>query len=379
MRNMFSLATRKDLNLLKSVSSDNLRRRLLRTASWVGLLAGAHTGTMMAIEGMSLGNAAWLTATTLVTVGYGDVSPKTALGRLATSLLLYGAGIPLMAQAASIYFEERAQKRQSILHGKWRWNMDDHIVFLNAPAHNAEGYFKRLMTEFRKSALPVAKKPAIVVSPDLKEGLSEELRGLQVVHVNQTLSAKVAFENSSVKSASVIVVINKDEHDALSDSVTFDLVSRAREANPRATIIAEAVLDENRKRILGIGADHVIRPMRSYPEMLIRTILAPGSEAVIEDLFNADGEECVRYDIPLKGTWGEVATRLITQDVGVPLAYIDANGKPVANGRPGDQIEAKAVFVIAREGNVKTSADVLKLMQPLAAADAGRKSIPPRP
>ena len=50
----------------------------------------------------------------------------------------------------------------------------------------------------------------------------------------------------------------------------------------------------------------MLRPVRTYPEILIRTILAPGSEAIIETLFNSVGEECIRFDLAIEMSWLDV-------------------------------------------------------------------------
>jgi voltage-gated potassium channel len=45
------------------------------------------------------------------------------------------------------------------------------------------------------------------------------------------------------------------------------------------------------------GADLVVRPLRGYPEMIIRALAAPGAEKILEDLFTSKGDECWRYDV----------------------------------------------------------------------------------
>lgn len=60
-----------------------------KLALYLALIFLAHVIAMMLLEDMAAFDAAWLTATTMVTVGYGDVYAKTAEGRVATMLLLY--------------------------------------------------------------------------------------------------------------------------------------------------------------------------------------------------------------------------------------------------------------------------------------------------
>lgn len=365
MRFIYALASKKHRtqNLLSSTCDKTPLENLRTRGATLGGLITAHTGAMMALENLSFSDSLWLTLTTATTVGYGDMSPETIAGRAATAILMYGGGITVLAQTASDYFDYRQDKRDRINNGKWRWDMEDHIVFLNSPKNEPEAYFTRLMTEFRKSALPEAEKPAVVVSSRLNAGLPDDLRKLHVTHVNESVSSAKAFDNSGLPNASIIAALSQDENDPLSDSITFDLVSKAREANPSALIIAEAVEDSNKERLTKVGADHVIRPIRSYPELLIRTMLAPGTEQVIEDLFDSDGEETVRYDLDIEGTWGQIAGQTIMSDIGTPLAYIATNGDVISNAHPGSYIEAKALIVLAREGNIKQANEVATLLE----------------
>ena len=356
------LAKSRERKLIQSMSTSGIKRQLLRTASALALMIGLHTGAMVGFEGLSLGDAFWLTMTTVATVGYGDLSASSFLGRAATIGLMYGAGITLLAQTAGLVFEARQIKRDKVLNGKWKWNMDNHIVILGSPKNSAEGYFKKMISTLRSSDVEGAQSQIAIVCPDMTNGMPEEIRKMGVAHVNEPITSRDAFDKANVKEAKTIIVMCKDPEDPVADSVTLDLVARAREQNPTATIIAESISDDNRRRLKLLGADQVMRPIRAYPEMLVRAVLAPGAETVMEDLFDADGEEVKRYNVSLKGTWGEVAARLITSDVGMPLSYVDQEGKVISNQHPGAEIDAQAVLVVVREGNIKKDSDVQNLM-----------------
>lgn len=330
-----------------------LKKRFAKTMVGLGLVCGVHTAAMHEFEDLSWGDSAWLTTTTATTVGYGDLSAQTPEGRLSTFFLMYALGITLLANGAGLFVDMRNEKREKLSNGKWKWKMDDHMVILNAPKNNPERYLSRMMTELRASALPKAQKPALVVTQHFKNGMPKELSNLRIAHVNNDVYDEEGYENSNLDEAGIVVILSQDENDPASDSITLDLISRAREENPNARIIAEAVEEKNRKRFEKMGADQVIRPIRSYPELLVRAILSPGSEEVIENLFNAEGEETIRYDIYTQGKWGDIASALITEDIGLPLAYLDKNGEAILNQDPNKEVDITGVIALAREGNVK--------------------------
>jgi voltage-gated potassium channel len=158
--------------------------------------------------------------------------------------------------------------------------------------------------------------------------------------------------------ANTIVVLARDSHDPASDSLTFDITSRLGDMGVTGKIVCEAVRDCNRTRMKKAGAANVLRPIRSYPELLIRTILSPGSEQIVEDLFDSAGEECIRYNIRLTATWADILKSMVDEDIGTPLGYENLKGEVITNAHPQKVVNTAAVFVIVRDDNLLSSAEV---------------------
>ncbi|MEM6602973.1 MAG: ion channel [Pseudomonadota bacterium] len=311
-----------------------------------------HVISMIIFEDMALFDALWLTTITVSTVGYGDIVPVTSEGKIATMLFIYFGGGIIFTQIALFLFELRRNQHYNQLHGKWKWNMSEHIVFFNAPSGNYENYFFQAIRQLRHSSLKYHDSPIIIVSELITKPLTQRLLDLDVVHVQGYPNDPDIVRAASIRDAHTIVVLTHDIADPMSDSLNFDIIHRLREENVRARIIAEAVTDENRKRLIAAGADHVIRPVRAYPEMITRTILAPGIENVIEELFSSQGEECVRYERVYKGPWKKVMISMLEEDIGTPIAYLDHNNRVHTNPSPVTEVHTKAVFVIIREDNM---------------------------
>jgi len=254
MNPILLLANKRHLRLLRSLSDTTLRQQLLRLAAVLVLLVLAHTVAMRVFEGFSWADSLWLTLTTVTTVGYGDVSATTLWGRAATIILLYAAGIAVLAQVAAMYFEFRQDRRNRILNGQWSWDMQDHIVLINSPKEGTERYFEQLVSQLRHSSLPTGQKPLLIVTSYMSQGIPDSLRAMDVAHVNASSVDAQAIEQSSLAKASIIVVLCHDPINPIWDSVNFDLVTRCREANPNAMIVAETVSDDNRQRLINAGA-----------------------------------------------------------------------------------------------------------------------------
>ena len=285
----------------RSVLHD-LRSRLRFALIGLAAIGSLHVLAMMVLEGLSVGDAAWLTLTTITTTGYGDLSAKTAAGRAATVILIYLSGIFLLTQAGSAFFELRTVRRERMRRGEWRWGMSDHIVFVNMPSEEPGDYLRRLIDQLRRSHAGMKHMRAVVLSESFPDGMPPTLEDdPDVVQVRGRFDDPAARGAAGVDEAAVIVVLAEREGERISDAYTFDAVSRLRERGARARIVAECVDDRNRERLLKAGASTVVRPLRGYPEMVVRAIVAPGAEQIVERMFSSEGDECLRFEARVDG------------------------------------------------------------------------------
>ncbi|PLX93990.1 MAG: two pore domain potassium channel family protein [Desulfuromonas sp.] len=92
-------------------SSEQLRLRI-----YLGLFAAVMilgTAGFMVAEGLSLGDALYFTIVTIATVGYGDISPATAVGKLLAVVLMVtvvGTFVVVVANATEIFLSRREGK-----------------------------------------------------------------------------------------------------------------------------------------------------------------------------------------------------------------------------------------------------------------------------
>jgi len=323
-----------------------------------------HIGLMIYYEGLSLGDATWLTLTTATTVGYGDISAATTGGRFATIFLIYLGGIFILAKVVGDYFDYRLSVRDKKTKGHWSWNMNHHIVILNSPTYSGERYLQRLIKQFRVS--DHYKDTAIyLLTRQFPQGLPDFIAQLDnVVHYSGDPSNPQDLEAVCVGQARDVIILAKDENDESSDGRTFDILHRLKDLKVNASILAECVEDANRKRLEDAGASIVIRPIRAYPEMIVRAFDAPGSERIIENMFNSENDEYRRYDVEISGmAWCDVVTQLITHDVGIAVAYIDQHShEMVYNPSAYTKPDIQALITISKDNTVHRNDDVRKLV-----------------
>jgi len=190
----------------------------------------------------------------MTTVGYGDYTAKTLLGRLSTMILVFTGGIWVAFQTDAMYFDYRAERRERMRCGRWRLNMSEHILILNAPAENASADLSRLVCEFRDSRR-FHERVVQIVTSRFENGLPEPLHKLGVVHYSSCPWDTEALTAACANDADVIIILAQSDSDPGSDSRTLDIVDRLRSMGAHGRILAECVDDANRPRMRRFGAD----------------------------------------------------------------------------------------------------------------------------
>lgn len=330
----------------------------------LGLILFFHTVIIQYVEPINFTDALWLTFTSITTVGYGDFSATTFIGRATTILLIYVCGIWLLAQLAGDFIDYRANKRERMIKGLWRWkNMSNYILIINTPLLGGDRYLTRLIEQIKRTP-EVADKPIKIATHVYPHGLPDGLRELGVVHHHININSTIHLEELDMINADYIILLSQDENDARSDSMTLDMLDRIGQTDSTPFIVAECILDENRNRFQRLNANAVIRPTRSYPELIVRALSAPGTERVLENLFTHGGTSTQRFDVNIeKRTWQNIACKIINSGAGTPLGFISLSGEVVTNPSHDSVIAAQALLIMVSEGQNISNDDINNILQ----------------
>ncbi len=311
----------------------------------------ANAGSMVVFEGLSFSDAIWLTLTTMTTVGYGDFSAQTVVGRLTTILLMFFLGIFLLAQIVGEWIDFRIDRQEKMRKGLWRWDMKDHIVIINTPERDGARYLRTLVEQIRGTP-KLNDDPIEVLSSEFPEGLPVEISSMGVVLHHGRPEGRTDLADVDIEQAKFIVILAVNTIEYRSDSLTLDILDQLKSFNLSGYIVSECVQETNRARFRSHGANAVIRPVRAYPELMVRALAAPGTEAILEDLFQHAGNHTRRYDVSFEDKhWGDMASKLLLEGLGTPMGYLDTQETIVTNPPPDSRVSGNAIFVVASQNS----------------------------
>ncbi len=327
-------------------------RRFIQLMSVMLVLIMIHTSAMMYFENMAFSDGLWLSVTTLNTVGYGDYSSSTFGGRLSTIIFLYVFGISLLSVLIGEYMEFRINKRDLKLKGHWIWKMNDHILIINTPNTDPDGYLTKLVQEIRRTP-DLKELPIQIVTRKYHDGLPQRIASENVVHCDGESEDSDVLRRANVSQAKYIFLLARSATDTISDSLTFDVLNRIQEIGTDAVVAAEVVVEKNRQRCRTAGANVAVRPVRAYPELLIRGITSPGTEVVLENLFSFDGTHMERIDCHFENyQWKQLVSLLMENNAGLPVAYI-VDGKIEINPHPETMCSGDGLITMVYEAQEK--------------------------
>lgn len=236
--------------------------------------------------------------------------------------------------------------------------MNKHIVVINSPKYNAEQYFVRFASQVRENNA-TKKTPIVLLNTDYPDGLPASLVNLGVLLVEGHGNHEEDFIQANIEEAAHILILSKDEFSMDSDSLTFDICYRMKEHGLAYRVIVECVEDENRDRFRRIGVKSAIRPIRSYPEILVRAMESPGSELLIEDMFTRADDHFMRFSLWLEGDcWSDVVIAMMIANIGTPLAYVSKEGKVCIHPSGDEKIYAQSIIMLVRTEAIPTEAEV---------------------
>lgn len=198
------------------------------------------------IEGWSFANSLYATVQTLTTVGYGDVTPQSAAGRLfAVVIMLIGVGGVALGASTIVQSVVQSellstfgQRRQSKKMGK----LHDHFIVCGSGRVGSHLVRDLLATN----------QSFVVIENDQERAAEFSQRGVNVLVADATLEE--SLREARVERARGLAACLPNDAD------NVYVVLTARDLNPNLRIVARAAEEQAEAKLLRAGANHVVAP-----------------------------------------------------------------------------------------------------------------------
>lgn len=260
---------------LRRELSEPIRQLQLSVALLFGLI-GVGTVGYMALGGMTVVEALYMTVITLATVGFKEVRTLDNTGMIfTTGLIVVGVGTAAWAisNAAEVMLGQTfwisVQRRRN---RNMVDSMQDHYIICG---------YGRLGRQILRD-LSVRGEPFIVV--DWKSAVEEELLEAKVPHLIADATSEDTLREAGIEEARGLVAALDDDAQNVLTTLT------ARELNPRLLIIARAGTENLESKLLRAGADRVVTPSSIGGHRLALALLRPAVHDFFGRIFTLGAE-----------------------------------------------------------------------------------------
>ncbi|PYR78615.1 MAG: potassium channel protein [Acidobacteria bacterium] len=258
----------------------NLRGPRLALVMLVTVLAGGTAGYVL-IEGWNAWDAFYMTVTTVSTVGYGEVHPLSAGGRVFTVVLIFcgvGTAFYTATLLATIIVEgglhQRFEKRRAT---RMLEDINDHFILC--------GYGRIgsiIAADLHQQGVPFV---VIERNPQrLRDAMERRWPGLEADASREEVLATAGIH----RARGLIAAVGTDAENVFT-------VLTARVMRPDLFIIARVESDDAEHKLRRAGADRVISPYQIGANHMVQTALRP---AVVDFVHLATSSE--RLDLSME-------------------------------------------------------------------------------
>lgn len=213
--------------------------------------------------------------TTVTTIGYGDLAPKTAGGRLFTTLWIMPGGIMLFTAAIAKFVRYIAELWRQRMRGESDYSdLEGHIIILGWQG----GRSRRMVEEIFADKGTVRREIVLCTTKDIVNPMPEQVKFVR----GKALSDKDVHRRAGTAGAAVIIVLGHDDNDTLAAALG------AASVNEHAHVVAyfeQASFGE----LLTAHCPRAEVMVSLSTELMVRAALDPGSSRVHRDLLSVVG------------------------------------------------------------------------------------------
>ncbi|HWF89098.1 MAG TPA: potassium channel protein [Pyrinomonadaceae bacterium] len=320
----------------------------------LAVLAAIAFGTVVfhLLEGWSILDSLYVTVQTVTTVGFGDITPRTAAGRVfATAFMMIGVGVVLYALTSTVqsivHSELFARYRQTRKMSKLR----DHFIICGAG---------RVGSHLIRS-LRAVDGVFIVIESDLSK--CEALTAMNIPVLLRDATLEETLIEAGVEHARGLASCLPDDAD------NVYVVLTARDLNPNIHIVARAAEEQAESKLIRAGANRVVAPTIIGGHRMAMALTKPAVGDFLDSVTANHlelGFEQLEVD-PVSSLVGrKLSESVIRSELNIVIVSIRRNnGQIIFN--PGGETKIESSDMLIAIGNAESLARLNELARGRAA------------
>jgi len=293
-------------------------------------------------KNIGFADALWWSIVTLTTVGYGDISPATAGGRIVgASVMLLGIGFLglFTATIASIFIENRLLENK----GMKSTSVTDQFIICG---WNFRGY--EIIEELRED--PKSSSVPIVLIADIAE---KPMDDPNLRFIRGEVKPEI-LKKANIDDAQVVIILSDDRLDSYArDAKTILNTLTIKNVCPEVYTCVELMNPKNLEHCKMAKADEIIVVGELSTNLLVQAALDHGITYMISELVsNRYGKDLFKIKLPsglTNKTFFEAMSELKTKHGILCIGVVDKTGRNFTVNPDKDYrfLEDDQLFVIA--------------------------------
>lgn len=272
----------------------------------------------------TLFDAIWYTLVTITTVGYGDITPRSILGRTSAMILLL-AGVALFGalsgKFASFLFDRQQKKDRGLLKMN---KIKNHFLICGWKPN-----FERILEGILLANPEIPPEKIILLnnsSQNEMEKIKADSRFKNINYIHGDFTDEDTLLKSQIKTAerTLILADNSENFSSLeTDSRTVLAVITIKNLNPKIYCVAEIIDSKFEKHLSLAHCDEIILSADYGQNLLIQASSGKGMSHILRELISEENDSGILIcDIPSKfvgNNYGEYRLSLNTSDILIGL------------------------------------------------------------
>ena len=272
----------------------------------------------------TLFDAIWYTLVTITTVGYGDITPHSVLGRTSAMILLL-AGVALFGalsgKFASFLFDRQQKKDRGLLKMN---KIKNHFLICGWKLN-----FERILEGILLANPEIPPEKIILLnnsSQNEMEKIKADSRFKNINYIHGDFTDEDTLLKSQIKTAERALVLadNSENFSNLeTDSRTVLAVITIKNLNPKIYCVAEIIDSKFEKHLSLAHCDEIILSADYGQNLLIQASSGKGMSHILRELISEENDSGILIcDIPSKfvgNNYGEYRLSLNTSDILIGL------------------------------------------------------------